>query len=74
MDFRELCRVYLEYFPAHISLLSDLGQFCLHSDTLFPVHLCQTMGLLQILLQYLMKVMLITKRALVFHICPVHLH
>lgn len=47
--------LYLEYFPAHIPLLSDLGQFCLQSNTLLPVHLCQTMGLLQILLQCLMK-------------------
>lgn len=44
---------YLEYFPAHISLFSNLRQFCLQSYTLLPEHLCQTVGLLQILLHHL---------------------
>lgn len=47
---------YLEYFPAYIPLLSDLGQFCLQCNALLPVHLCQPVGLLQILLQCLMMI------------------
>lgn len=47
--------VYLEYFPAHIPFLSDLGQFCFKSNALLPVHVCQTVGLLQLLLQYLFE-------------------
>lgn len=46
---------YLKYFPASVPFFFDLGQLRFQTNTLLPVHLCQTVSLLQPVLQCLVK-------------------
>lgn len=46
---------YLKYFPANVPFFFDLGQLRFQTNTLLPVHLCQTVSLLQPVLQCLGK-------------------
>lgn len=46
---------YLKYFPANVPFFFDLGQLWFQTNTLLPVHLRQTVSLLQPVLQRLVK-------------------